>query len=724
MCYEKSEIDFTSFNSAVIIGKVEGNDLYSNGVGKTTIFKAIEYVLFNHSNANLEKIIKEDSNFCKIIFDFFIDNKTYRITRSRTKKSSISDLSFYERNSVESDNAHIFDTDNLLWDNKTSRRAIDTEKDINNLIKLNYKSFISTVHFAQNDMSGLTTATPEKRKQILKEALQLSVYSKLEKIAKDKYNSISKKFDKNKIIIETLGDCEKEITIINDRLNELNSFIIEGDKNLSNLKIKLEKNNTDYNIINLKINSIRSDQSSTIKTIKSISEIIVGLKNSIESLTAKKSKIASQSKEIVNELKSLKENKEKINISNFDKLDDIKSSLEENKKILLNNNFIIKNNIDKINELNNQLKFFTINDSLASCKHCKQELNKDHTEKCKSEIQLEIETLSTQNKKINEDNKSLKQKCDESIQNISVIENNIKLLLKINSDLKSFEEKFIENKSIYDDYNRNIMSYKKSLEDNEIILLENKKLLNNQNDTELKELDVSLIKMLSDKKNYQFEIDQISLSIAKLTNDKSVHSHILEQKNNDMQKSNELLKENNSLVEKLSIYPLVIDSFGSYGIPAVIIQNMLDDLQVETNNLLSQLRPGLQLSFAIEKTKNDGTQDDTLDIQYLLNGKQRDYEQLSGAMKIIVTFSLKLGLSFLLQKTMGADIKILLLDEIDQPLDKAGIDALYDIIKFFQKDFTILVITHNDRMKQKFNNGILVEQDINGTSRAKVVESW
>jgi DNA repair exonuclease SbcCD ATPase subunit len=270
MCYEKSEIDFTSFNSAVIIGKVEGNDLYSNGVGKTTIFKAIEYVLFNHSNANLEKIIKEDSNFCKIIFDFTIDNKIYRITRSRTKKSSISDLSFYERNSVESDNAYTFDTDNSLWDNKTSRRTIDTEKDINNLIKLNYKSFISTVHFAQNDMSGLTTATPEKRKQILKEALQLSVYSKLEKIAKDKYNFLSKKFDKNKVIIETLGDCEKEIININDKLNELNSHIINGDKNLSNLKITLEKCNTDYNAINLKINSIKSDQSSTIKTIKSM----------------------------------------------------------------------------------------------------------------------------------------------------------------------------------------------------------------------------------------------------------------------------------------------------------------------------------------------------------------------------------------------------------------------------------------------------------------------
>ena len=113
-----------------------------------------------------------------------------------------------------------------------------------------------------------------------------------------------------------------------------------------------------------------------------------------------------------------------------------------------------------------------------------------------------------------------------------------------------------------------------------------------------------------------------------------------------------------------------------------------------------------------------------IDINYLINGKERQYDQLSGAQKVAVTFSLKLGLSFILQKIVGTDIKFLLLDEIDQSLDKAGVDAFADIVKFFQKDFTILVITHNDRLKDKFQHAILVEQDINMVSRAKVVSSW
>lgn len=77
-----------------------------------------------------------------------------------------------------------------------------------------------------------------------------------------------------------------------------------------------------------------------------------------------------------------------------------------------------------------------------------------------------------------------------------------------------------------------------------------------------------------------------------------------------------------------------------------------------------------------------------------------------------------------MQKIIGVDIKFLLLDEIDQSLDKASVDAFADIVKFFQKDFMILIITHNDRLKDKFAHAILVEQDINMVSKASVVTSW
>ena len=52
---------------------------------------------------------------------------------------------------------------------------------------------------------------------------------------------------------------------------------------------------------------------------------------------------------------------------------------------------------------------------------------------------------------------------------------------------------------------------------------------------------------------------------------------------------------------------------------------------------------------------------------------------------------------------------------------------LAEIIKFFRDDFTILIISHNDRLKDKlgkFSNTIMVEQDLNWVSTAKMVSSW
>ena len=177
MCYDQSFIDFNQFSSALIIGKVSHNDLFSNGVGKTTIFKAIEYVLFNQSDSDLETIVRDDTDFCKIVLDFMIGDQEYRISRTRTKKGS-TDFSLFERNDIAGNEYELYHNANLVphtdkkdikkyWKNISGSRTGDTEKDLAKLIKINYKSFRSTIHVVQNDLyAGLSAATPEKRKTI------------------------------------------------------------------------------------------------------------------------------------------------------------------------------------------------------------------------------------------------------------------------------------------------------------------------------------------------------------------------------------------------------------------------------------------------------------------------------------------------------------------------------------------------------------------------------
>lgn len=220
MCHENSFIDFTQFRSALIVGKIENNDLYSNGVGKTTIFKAIEYVLFNQADVNLEKIIREDTVSCKIVLDFVVDSKEYRLSRTRTKKST--DLSLFVKNENASNsdinheiiNNSINPITNDSWKDLSCRRSADTEKELAKLIKFSFKSFRNIIHFPQNIFDGLSSTTPEKRKAILKDVLDLVIYSKMEKIAKDKSNLILKDIDKTNILLNNLRKSTYRIKFI------------------------------------------------------------------------------------------------------------------------------------------------------------------------------------------------------------------------------------------------------------------------------------------------------------------------------------------------------------------------------------------------------------------------------------------------------------------------------------------------------------------------------
>lgn len=726
MCHEKSFIDFTQFNSALIVGKIENNELYSNGVGKTTIFKAIEYVLFNQADVNLDKIIRDETDLCKVTLDFIVDSIEYRVSRIRTKKGN-SDLSLYERNSFVNDDFeiyHLLSDDDIkteitkkeFWKDISGRRAADTEKELSKLIKYNLKSFKNIIHFQQNAFDGLATATPEKRKMILKDVLDLTIYSKLEKVAKDKANSLLKDIEKLNTIINYIGNPKADLLSLNNDLLKSDATIENIQNELNNYIDSIDKNNIEYNnllnesyLYENKFSAIFNKELS-LKNDKSKLEI------SIKEYTTKKNNLIKSAKDLINDVLSLKEDQSKLSILDFSKIDLLSEEISIQKNKISEFNIIIKNNLSKIEELNIPFP----DDNL--CKHCRQDLSAEHKNNCLLKIKEELNLCNLTIKECKNNIIDINSK-------ISYNQNIINKLILSKQELDSINSKIsLKNNEIQDKKNINN-------EFEELLVKFNKELLIKISDLSKISDDIKEVSARDDLKlkinNIKINIDLLNKSLElkraelnKLSNSKAILVHSIEQKNNDLKKLNETNDELKELRKKYSIYPSVIQSFSSIGIPNLIIQNVLDDLQIESNNLLSQLKPGLQLSFLIEKIKGDGSESDTLDIKYNINGKERYYEQLSGAMKIAVAFSLKLGLSFLLQKIIGVDIKFLLLDEIDQSLDKASVDAFADIVKFFQKDFVILIITHNDRLKDKFSHAILVEQNVNMVSRAKVVSSW
>ena len=736
MCHDNSFIDFEEFSAALIVGKIDNNDLKSNGVGKTTIFKAIEYVLFNQADVNLEKIIRDDTNSCKITLDFIVNDIEYRVSRTRTRKGA-TDLSLFERSShkgtieevyhltVDStDNDHTYSdiispiTDEKFWKDISGRRAADTEKDLAKLIKLNFKSFRSTIHFLQNDFTGLTTATPERRKGILKDALDLIIYSKLEKFVKDKSSGLSKEIDRHKVLISNLGDVDADLVKLSSQLLILNQDLF--DRN--NKAKQLANNVSDYNIeLNALINehtNLESKFSSLLVKEKLVLSEKSRLEISVKEYTSKSSNIAKAAKDLISEIKSLKDSQATLIKLDYSQIDILAEQISAKKEQVIHHTVSITNDTTKLEELKIPMPDQSI------CRDCRQTITEKHKKECKAKLTKDIQDLQ---KNIKESKKII-DKLNEEITShqiaIKMLDGSKQQLESVNTKISVKNKEVLDKRNTYDEYSALLVKFTSELDAKIIEIEEVEKDLKASSIDEAAKLKLRIDDLKKNIVALAPEDLLLKKEIAQFDSTKAVVQHTIDQKLNDKLRIIELTKSLVELEESYVLYPLVIQAYSSTGIPNLIIQNVLDDLQIEANKLLAQLKPGLQLSFFIEKTKADGTEADTLDINYLINGKERYYEQLSGAEKLSVTFSLKLGLSFLLQNEIGTDVKFLLLDEIDQSLDKASVDAFADIVKFFQQEFTILIITHNDRLKDKFSHAILVEQDINMISRARVVTSW
>src|SRR5277367_2066019 len=140
-CHSNSIIDFNDFSSAVILGRGNNNSKISNGTGKSSIFAAIKWVLFNEVDGlNLDKIIRHNCDYAKVAFEFSANNQTYKIVRTKSRK--LSDVILLRKENDE-------------WIDITGRRATDTDKEIEKIIKINGRTFSNSIFFTQNDLTGL-----------------------------------------------------------------------------------------------------------------------------------------------------------------------------------------------------------------------------------------------------------------------------------------------------------------------------------------------------------------------------------------------------------------------------------------------------------------------------------------------------------------------------------------------------------------------------------------
>jgi len=166
-------------------------------------------------------------------------------------------------------------------------------------------------------------------------------------------------------------------------------------------------------------------------------------------------------------------------------------------------------------------------------------------------------------------------------------------------------------------------------------------------------------------------------------------------------------------------------AFGKDGVPALLIEQALPQIESKANELLERLSDGsMSVRFQTQAAfKDKGREDlkETLDIQISDNAGTRDYEMFSGGEAFRVNFAIRLALSEVLARRKGARLQTLVIDEGFGSQDSQGRQRLVEAIKHVQSDFAkILVITHLEELKDAFPNRIEVEKT-GGSSMIRVI---
>ena len=171
------------------------------------------------------------------------------------------------------------------------------------------------------------------------------------------------------------------------------------------------------------------------------------------------------------------------------------------------------------------------------------------------------------------------------------------------------------------------------------------------------------------------------------------------------------------LAERQVIYETLRDAFGKNGIPAMMIEAAIPELEENANLLLSRMTNGrMHVRLDTQREKKTGGVQETLDILISDELGTRAYESYSGGEAFRVNFAIRIALSQMLARRAGAQLRTLFMDEGFGTQDENGRQRLVEAITAVQDNFDLLlVITHVEDLRDAFPVQIEVQKTADGS---------
>ena len=659
-----------------------------NGAGKSSLLEAITWALWGKARTNAaDELIHHERTEMRVVFTFDQSGSKYEVTRQR--KSDKRGSSALELRG--------WDADTESWRSLTEATIRGTQSRIDNLLRLDYETFVNSAFLTQGRADEFTMKTPNQRKEVLANILGLDIWDTFENRAKERVRQTR------------------------DEIQRLEGRLVEIDREL-NQREEYETDLVEAESAAQLATSVLVGAEAQWTNLEQARSQLVTYQRQIDDLTSRIVRTGKEVEEAVQEKDAATSQADKNAIA---------SSLSEIKKAL--------NELDPIQKKHEELRdqkstYLTkrahlngVNAALGPstepvksrvatlqsateplCPTCGQPLTDEHREELVNELQLEVESRREQ----------FKENRDRIIEleaEISKVDQELVSISQSLSERGEFERRVgeLENAlSHADNAAQRVIGMEKMIKRwNTELETDRKKRyelerLAEKSEGDLRAASISkekLEKLRLEKRLADEKVGGARQRLAALMSLAKQRQKLLDER--------ALEAENQSLYEDLQV------AFSKRGVPAMIIETAVPELEDSANKLL-KLMTDEKMAVRIETQREikSGELREALDIIISDELGTRPYGTYSGGESFRINFAIRIALSRLLARRAGAQLRSLFIDEGFGSQDARGREQLVAAINSIQDDFElILVITHIDEMKDAFPTRIEVEKTPQGS---------
>lgn len=307
-------------------------------------------------------------------------------------------------------------------------------------------------------------------------------------------------------------------------------------------------------------------------------------------------------------------------------------------------------------------------------------------------LKEEVETCNEEKKKfkiteINEvDFENVKIEIQQLRKKIEYINNNQNLIAIAETELSNFEGDFFDYQSLYTKAYKNV--------------------------ARMHEITQEKFNLLHTENSVQYEeIEALDKDINKWTVKSTEHRKELEFSRNEIVKIQKYDKDISSLNTDIEKYEIISKAFSKDGIPQLMIDSALPQLQ----DILNQLT-GLIKKFDIKISTQQEQKNDTLKetISFIVDDgiKSRDIKFFSGGEKKLLKSVVRLSLSLFQSQRNGSCYKLLFMDEVFDALDSDNAMLMLKVIYNLKSKFNqIFIVSHSTHILGNLSKNIQFKKD-------------